>query len=156
MSRNAADPVRFDSVTFTTNSLGQNDPEVGDRCTVNGKDYVFVYNTGGSIIPAGYGAVPAAGTTLMSVTVSAATSNDAVVGVAVVSLSTAYYGWLQTRGYCNIEAGATISTSELIEIAANGVFAPVSNTTGNLAPALGKALDTIATDASGSAYINCF
>ena len=155
MAYNSVDPIRFDSVTFTTTSLGDNDPEVGDRATVNGTEYVFCYNDGGSTIAAGFGAVPAAGTSVMSVTVSAVTSDDICVGVAVASLSTGAYGWLATRGIVNIEAGETITTGEVFEIAANGEFAPLSNTTGNGAR-LGKALDTIATDASGSAYISCF
>ena len=156
MSGNSVGPVRFDSATFTTASLGDNDPQVGERAFIAGTDYVFCYNEGGSVIAAGFGAVPNGGMSVMSVTVSAATSDDAVCGVAVVSIAASSYGWLATRGVVNVEAGETMVTGELIEVAANGDFAPVSNTTGNAAPAVGKALDTIATDASGSAYINCF
>lgn len=155
MSNNSVGPIRFDSATFTTTSLGDNDPEPGERAFINGTEYVFAYNEGGTVIAAGYGAVPNAGMSVMSVTVSAATSDDTVVGVAVVSIAAASYGWLATRGVVNVEAGETMTTGERIEVAANGDFAPVSNTTGN-GPTLGKALDTIATDASGSVYINCF
>jgi len=150
-------PVAFESVSAVT---ATNTVELGTRRTVSGNEYVYVYNDGGSDINPGYAAVPAAGTTSYSCTVSATTSADIVFGVCKhTTLTTATYGWLLTRGYVNIETNAasgTVTTGTLIEVGANGDFSPVSNTTGNLSPAVGKALDTIVTGASGSAYVSCY
>jgi hypothetical protein len=50
----------------------------------------------------------------------------------------------------------TVVTGGLIEVGANGYGVPVSNTTGNKAPAFAKALNTIASSGTGDAYVRCF
>lgn len=154
-------PVTFDGgVSMVTSSLGANDPQVGAIKIEGGREYVFVYNDGGEQIDPGFGAVLQSGATGYSVTVSAVTSADIVVGVCRnATLTTATYGWLVRRGITPVEMNATsgtVAAGGLIEIAANGDFSPVSNTTANLAPAVGKALEAIVSSASGSAYISCY
>lgn len=161
MSFNRPLPVIFGGgVSMVTNSLGPNDPELGTRTNYEGREYVFVYNAGGQTINPGYGAVPNSAATNMTVTVSAATSNDVVVGVCRnAAIADGYYGWLVTKGITPIQMGATsgtVAARGLVEIGANGVFVPVSNTTGNGAPAVGVALAAIVSSASGNAYISCY
>ena len=161
MSFNSPYPLVFGGgVSMVTATLGANDPEVGTRVNVAGRDYVFVYNEADSQISPGYGAVPNSAATGMSVTVTAATSADCVIGVCRnATLTTATYGWLVTRGVTPVQMGATsasVAARGLIEIGANGVFVATSLTTGNKAPAVGVALAAIVSSASGNAYISCF
>lgn len=154
-------PINFAGVSMVTASLGKNDPEVGTKLTVDGRDYVFVYNGGTSQISPGYGAVPQSSATGYTVTVSAATSADFCVGVCRhATLTTGTYGWLVQHGITPVQLGATNSSTVaqrgLLEIGANGVFEAVSNTTGNKAPACAVALEAVATGASGSAFVSCF
>lgn len=160
MAYESVGPVIFGGISMVTSSLGSNDPEVGTVKVEGGREYVFVYNDGGEDINPGYGCVLQSGASGYSVTVSAVTSADIVVGVVRhATLTTGTYGWAVRRGITNIEMNATsgtVAAGDLIEIGANGDFNPVSNTTGNLAPALGKALEAIVSSASGSAYISCY
>jgi hypothetical protein len=155
-------PIQFGTKSLVTTSLGKNDPELGAlHHDADGRTYQFVYNDGGASVPVGCGVVPAAGATgAYSVTVTAATSADLVVGVCRhATLTTAAYGWVVVRGVTSVQMGATsgtVTTGGLIEVAANGYFVPVSNTTGNKAPAVGKALNTIASSGTGDAYVRCF
>jgi len=162
MGFNSAGPVAFSggpsNVTSALN-LGR-DPEVGQRAWFDGREYVFVYNDGGEQIDPGFGAVLQSGVSGYSVTVSAVTSADLVVGVCRnATLTTGTYGWLVSRGITPVEMNAssgTVAAGDLLEVGANGDFQKVSNTTGNLAPAIGKALEAIVSSASGSAYICCY
>jgi hypothetical protein len=160
MSFQGIAPIRFGSVSMVTATLGPNDPEVGTRTTVNGRDYVFVYNEGGTTISQGMGAVIFSTASGYSVTVSSVTSADICVGVCYhADIATTKYGWLVTKGIVPVEmmnTAGTVAAQGLIEIAGNGLFAPVSNTTGNKAPAVGKALAEIVSNASGAAYISCY
>ena len=160
MSYEGLSPIRFDSVSMVTATLGAGDPQVGDKCTTGGRDYIFVYNDGGEDIDPGLGATLQSGATGMSVTVSTVTSDDIVIGVCRhATLTTATYGWLVTRGITNLEMNATsgtVAAGDLLEIGANGDFQKVSNTTGNLAPAIGQALEAIVSSASGSCYVRCW
>ena len=160
MGQYGVSPIRFGSVSMVTASLGHNDPELGTRCQDNGIDYIFVYNDGGSQISPGYGAVLQSGVSGYSVTVSAATSTDLVVGVCRhATLTTGTYGWLVTKGITPVQmlaSSGSVASRGLIEIGANGLFAPVSNTTGNAAPAVGQALAAIVSGASGNAFISVF
>lgn len=157
MSYQSATPVMFSGgVSMVTNSLGANDPEIGTRTTVDGREYVFVYNGGGSTIAVGYGAVPNSAATNMTVTVSAATSADCVVGVCRnAAIADGYYGWLVTKGVTPVFVTGAVTVRNLIEVGANAHFAVTSNTTGNKAPSIGIALET-ASSALTSAYISCY
>jgi hypothetical protein len=153
-------PVAFDTPSMTTATPGRNDAQLGTRIQYEGNEYVFVYNDGNSRIPVGYGAVLQSGASGYSVTVSAATSADLMVGACkFASINTGYYGWLLTKGFGTVQmlaSSGSVASRGLLELGANGLFAPVSNTTGNAAPAVGQALAAIVSGASGSAFISVF
>lgn len=152
MSFNGLSPIRFGSVSMTTATLGPNDPKVGDRATVGGNSYIFVYNAGGQEIKKGYGAV-VSGVSGYSVTVSSTVSLLVGVGVAVASIATGYYGWLQTYGFAQVHnTSAAVAKGEGLSLAGDGLFV---NTSGITGPVYGKAMEAItATGASGTAFIN--
>lgn len=153
-------PILFGGgVSFVTTSLGPNDPKVGDSCKVGNEEYVFVCNIGADRqISPGFGCV-VSGVSGYSVTVSSTTSADILVGVCKHNtIATAGYGWVVTKGFCQvtmISTSGTVAAGGLIELAADGKFAPRSNTTGN-GNWVGKAMAEIISGASGTAYISCF
>lgn len=153
----SADPVRFYGVSHVTDTLSSKHPEVGARMSVGDEDYIWVYNTGANAqIPPGYGAV-LSGVTGYSVTVSSTSSADFLVGVCKhATITTGAYGWLVTKGFAPVEMGADYSAAagSLLELSDDGTFDIVSNTTGNVG-ACGKAMEAIASGASGSAFIKC-
>lgn len=152
-------PIRFKSPSFVTATLDGKEGLLGSRFIEGGDAYVLAYNGGNSEIPPGYGCVLQSGAVNMTMTISAVTSADLVVGVVKHStIPTASYGYLITKGFTEVEMGATsgsVASRGLLEIGANGVFVPVSNTTAN-GPVLGQALEAIVSSASGSAYISIF
>ena len=160
MSVNGLGPIRFDSVSLVTATPGDNDPEVGDKATVGGRDYLFVYNAGNSVIPTGHGAVLVAAATTYSCTVSSVSGEDMIIGVCRnASISTGYYGWLVTRGVTNVEMNATsgtVAAGQLLKCGVNGVFNALTIATGNLGGAIGQALEAVVSSASGSAYVRCW
>lgn len=154
-------PIRFGSLSMVTATLGPKDPEVGARCVDAGLEYAFVYNDADTQGIPGQGFVTNAGTTTgYSCTISATTSADIVIGVVKhATITTNTYGWVVVKGVTSVKMGATsgtVATGGLIEVAANGLFVPVSNTTGNKSPCVGKALNTIASSALGDAFISCY
>lgn len=149
-------PLSFGPVTAVTATRGANDPEIGTVRQEGANTYRYVYNDGNSAIATGKGCVLQSGASGYSVTVSSVTSADLLVGVAVNTMSSAYYGWVVTRGITSVLMGATsgsVAAGGLIELGANGLFVPASNTTGNLGGSCGKALAAIASSATGSAYV---
>jgi len=158
MAFESAGPVVFGGgKSMVTATLGANDPEVGTRKTFGDEEYVFVYNTGADAqINPGHGAVLSA-VTGYSVTVSSTSSSDILLGVCKhATITTAAYGWLMTRGFTSVEMGASYSATagDLLELAGDGTFDVKSNTTAN-ANFVGKAMEAIASGASGQAYISC-
>ena len=151
-------PVAFEPVTAVTATPGANDAQLGAIRQEGANTYIRVYNEGGANIAPGKGCVLQSGATNYSVTVSSVTSADLVVGVAVNTMTTGTYGWVCARGITSVQAATTVSIAvgSLFEIADNGVFVLVSNTTGNKAPPVGKALAGIASNATGSAFISVF
>ncbi len=157
MTYYSVDPVRFGvGISGTTTSLGANDPEVGYRTAVGDEEYVFVYNAGNSQINPTYGAVLSA-VTGYSVTVSSTTSVDFLAGVCKnATIATGEYGWLMTKGFTQVEMEAdnSCAAGEILALAADGEFALKSNSTGYPTPAVGKAMEAIASGGSGAAYIS--
>jgi hypothetical protein len=152
-------PLSFGPVTAVTATRGTNDPELGTRRSEGANEYLYVYNDANSTIATAKGCVLQSGASGYSVTVSSVTSADMLIGVAVNSITTGAYGWVVTRGITSVLMGATSATvaaGDMLELAANGVFVPVSNTTGNKGNACGKALAAIVSSATGSAYITAF
>lgn len=150
-------PIFFHDVTDVSSTPKV---DVGTQRVEGLNHYIYVYNDGGADITTGLGAVLQSGATGASVTVSSVTSADFLMGVAVNTLTTGTYGYLLARGIGTVQmkagASATVAAGGLIEVAANGFFAPVSNTTGNAAPACGKALAAITSGTSGSAFISVY
>jgi hypothetical protein len=161
MAFSSVGPIIFGGgVSMVTSSLGANDPEVGTRKWEGGREYVFVYNDCNSQIIPGLGTVIQSGASGYSVSVSAVTSADIVVGICRnATLTTGTYGWVVTKGVTSVKMNAssgTVAAGDLLEVGADGDFQKVSNTTGNLAPAIGKALEAIVSSAVGSAYVSCY
>jgi hypothetical protein len=151
----------FLPVSSTTATLGRNDPEIGTRCVRGGVEYMFVHNAASdSAISVGLGVTTIAGASSpYSVTISTVTSLDMVVGVGHVAIATSAYGWVVVKGRCTVKAMATsgtIASNEPFYIAANGLFAPASNTTGTDCNYVGKALAEIVSSATGWSVVNCF
>jgi len=152
----ANEPVRFLGVSSITNSLGANDPELGDRTTDGGKEYVFVYNTGSSTANVGHCCIVSA-VSNYSVTVSSVTNTDQAIGVVVHSgLATGEYGWLLTRGFAEVEMSPdnSAAVAQMLNLGPDGGFAQVSNTTGQASPYFAKAMEAMASGASGTAYVS--
>lgn len=147
-------------VSSTTTTPGVNDPEIGTRKLVGGVEYMFVYNANNSAVSVGLGVtVVTNASSPYSITITTVTSLDMVVGVGHVSIATAAYGWVVTKGRCTVKAMATSGTileNEPFYIAANGLFAPASNTTGTDCNYVGKAMADIVSSATGWAIVNCF
>lgn len=143
--------------SFTTDVLGPSDPKLGDRIEHGGAKYLFVYNAGGTQISTGQGCVPVAGGSNYSMTVSSVTMYDLLVGVCKnATIAAAGYGWVVTQGYTNIVTSANtgIAAGDVCVLAANGAFVPKASGIAFLAAPLVKALSTIASNASGSAYVS--
>lgn len=151
------EPIRFGGVSMITASLGINDPQVGARTRDGDEEYIFVQNVGSSTANIGHGVVVSA-VSGYSVTVSSTTSADFCIGVVKHSgLATGEYGWIVTKGFVDVEmitASGTVAAGDLIHMAADGEFAPVSNATGSKDNVVGKAMAAIVSGASGTAYIN--
>lgn len=149
------DPVRFQGPSFTTNSLGTNDPKVGDVACVGNEVYLFVYNNGNSQILPGDGVI-LSGVSGYSVTLSSTTSVDLLVGVVKhATIATGYYGYVCGRGFSTVNMGANLSAAAggLLILAADGKFTNKTISTGYAGGGNVKAMDAIASGASGLAYI---
>lgn len=151
-------PLRFGSVSFVTSSLGPNDPKVGDVIRDNNATYLFVNNVGSSTLSTGLACVVSA-VSGYSVTVSSTTSVDVAVGFCQhVDIPTGSYGWVVTRGYCQVTAIAssgTIAAGGSFYLGADGKVAPCSGNSAGNGAVIGKAMAAIVSSASGTAYVNC-
>lgn len=148
-------PVGFEPVTAVTATPSV---ELNTTRVEGANHYVYVYNDCNSSIPTAVGAVLQSGVSNMSVTLSSVTSADFLIGVAVNTMTTGQYGWLMTRGITSVKMGATsgsVAARGNLELAANGLFVPASNTTGN-GPVVGQALAAIVSSATGAAFISVF
>jgi len=160
MTNYANDPVYFRGESFVTDTLDGKTPDLGAVLHSGGREYVWVYNGCNSDLPPGIGLVPMSDASNYSLSLTSVTSADLLVGIVRnCTLTTGAYGWVVRRGITNIEMGgtsATVAAHGLCELAADGVFVTISNTTGNFAPAVVKALTAIVSNASGEAYVSCF
>jgi hypothetical protein len=146
---------RFGSVSMVTATLGPNDPKVGDRTRSGDEDYLFVYNAGGSTLGASYGATVSA-VTGYSVTVSTTTSVDFIVGVCKhADIPSGSYGWIVTKGFAQVEMGANNSAAAggMIGPGTDGAFGTIVSGIANYGNTVGKAMEAIASGASGAAFI---
>lgn len=158
MSYYHAAPVNFAGVSQVTASLGDNDPELGYVFRKGDEEYVFVYNAGGEQINPGEGCILSA-VSGYSVTVSSVTAVGWAFGVVKhATLTTDTYGWVMRKGFCPVEMSANNSAAagDLLVLGTDGLWANKSVSTGHIAPAAGKAMEAIASGASGQAYISIY
>lgn len=147
--------VYFESVSAVTATPSE---QLGAIRREGDEEYIYVYNAGNSQISPGLGAVVSA-VTGYSVTVSSVTGVDIAVGLCKhATLTTGTYGWLMTRGFGQVqmEADNSAAAGGLLTLASDGEWAFKSNSTGYPGPAQGKAVEAIASGASGSAYLKIF
>lgn len=160
MAFNSAGPVIFGGVSMVTATLGKNDPQLGARRWEEGREYVFVYNDCNSQMIPGNGLTLQSGASGYSLTLSSVTSADLLVGTIYhATITTGAYGWALTKGIGKIKMMATsgsVAVNGIAELGGNGLFYPASNTTGNIAGGVVKALEAIVSSAVGSAYISCY
>jgi len=155
-------PILFESVSGVTATMGINDAEVGTVCRVGDEEYIKVYNTGTSSIGTGRGGV-CSGVTGYSVTVSS-TSNDAFVGVCKhTAIPTLNYGWLVRKGFVSIQLQTDVSCAAGAKLIAgdDGGFqgsTPSTYTSAHLwqGNIYAKAMEAIASNVSGSAYVSIY
>lgn len=152
----SVDPVRFGvDISGTTATLGVNDPEIGSRCVVDELEYLFCYNAGGEQIGVGQ-PVTLSGVTGYSVTVSCITLVDLAIGARQHStMTTATYGWIATKGIGTVEMSPDEScvTGQILAVGAEG-FGLASQSTDFQTPTVAKALESIASGASGVAFFS--
>lgn len=149
-------PIRFVSPSFTTNTLGPNEPKVGDLIQSGNETLRFVYNGGGTQISTGQGCI-LTGVSGFTVTVSSTTSVDLLVGVCKhATIAASYYGYVVVNGFTPVVLSANVSATagQLLILADNGNFIQKTISTGFVSPGLVKCMDAIATSASGIAYVN--
>lgn len=151
-------PVRFGTVSMVTLTLGVNDPEIGTVCREGDEQYIFVFNSGNSVINPGNCAT-VSGTTNYSVTVSTVVDTDMIIGVCKhATFATSAFGWLMQRGFTAINASAAIAINpgDKVYPATNGFFTNVvvsAATTGYGFP-VGKCVASAASASTvGAAYI---
>lgn len=153
-------PVRFLGVSGTTATLGKNDPKIGDECQEGSTKYLFVYNDCNSSLAVGNGVILQSGASGYSVTVSSVTGDRFIGCVKNAAIATACYGWVATKGFTTVQMMASSGTASAaqtpLQAAANGLWAPASNVTGNIGGMQGWSLAVIASSSSGNAYISLY
>jgi hypothetical protein len=141
----------FESVTQTTLTPSV---DLGTRRYEGGKEYIYVYNGCGASITSGYGCT----VSLLSgytVTVSSTTQVNHCVGVANVTMATATYGWIQTKGFVKIKLGAdnSMALNDPMKLGTDGLFGVNSVSTGNIDLQCGFSIQAVASAGSGSIYL---
>lgn len=123
-------PIMFGGISGTTATRGK-DPEPGTRVNYAGREFVYIYNAGGTAVAPGKLVVAATGTAGYSCTVSAATYGIPV-GVCVhATIAAASYGWVCYRGTCEVAIPSACAQGTVIAVNTNGVFATyICGTTG--------------------------
>lgn len=146
---NIAEAVKADDlVSFST--LPMYTP--GVRTLQSGNEYIYIFNAGNSAISTGKYVVPDlnAGTSLSSgysVTITNASLNGYMVGVAQNTINTNTYGWVMTKGYSFIvpDSGA-VSAAAGVELAlgTDGGFI-AAGATFSTAPRFGVTINSFVT-----------
>jgi len=160
MAFEGIDPVQFGvGVSSTTLTQGVNDPQLGTKITKGGNDYVFVYNSGGTATQNQIVCLNS-GASGYSVTVSSVVETGYFFGVAAnTALTAAAYGWVLTRGFCDLEPVTAVASGNILIAGLNGQVEPpavATNATAWRGPV--QAIAQEATIACGAAkcYINAF
>lgn len=145
-------PVNVESVSSVTATpsvqLGSVRMEAGDS-------YIYVYNTGSSTAGVGRGVIISA-CTGYSVTVSSVTNIGGFFGVVKhTAIPTGSYGWVLTRGFTPVVAGATaIVSGGGLEVGVDGAFVHGAGT--NTSVIQGYCVTATAAGGTGYGYVRCF
>lgn len=145
-------PAIGESVSNVTTDPGNHSP--GERVLYAGEEYVYVYNGGGEQAIPGQGMIVSAGSGA-TVTVSSLTNAGMFHGVVKhATITTAAYGWLLVRGYCdnleNVMASTAVAAGDLLEPGADGDWAAH----GSAVPCA-KAMAATGSAGSFAAYVFC-
>ena len=131
---------------------------IGGTTVWKGDSYTYVFNGGNSEIPPGFGVIITA-TSGYTVTVSSLSGITPCFGVVRhATISTGDYGFVQTNGFCPLEADAdtALSAGDNVVLGDDGVHTRKTAAGNYLANAHGYMQDTAASGASAIAFINCF
>ena len=141
----------FESVSQTTLTPSV---DLGTRRVEGGKEYIYVYNGCGASITSGYG-VCVSLSSGYTVTVSSVTQVNHCVGVANYTFATATYGWIQTKGFCQIvlSANNSMAVNDPIKLGTDGKFGVNSVATGTIDLQCGFSIEAAASGASGKIYL---
>lgn len=152
----ASGPFRYDQVFFESVSTTTLVPSVdlGTPRIEAGKEYRYVYNGGGASITSGYG-VTVSLLTGYTVTVSSVTQVNHCVGVANYTFATGTYGWIQTKGFCQIvlSANNSMALNDPIKLGTDGLFGVNSVATNNIDLQCGFSVEAKASGLSGKIYL---
>lgn len=101
-------PVEMESVSNVT---ATNSVDLGTVRYFNGEEYIYVYNAGtGQINPGMYATLSA--NSGYSVSPTGITMYDLPIGFAKhTTLTAGTYGWLLTRGFCNVMTKSNVSVA---------------------------------------------
>lgn len=119
--------VMFESVSNVTATPSI---QIGARTTINGEDYLYVYNGGADTATKDHGVII---TAMTGYTISLQSTTGVVGFVGLVKhadIPAASYGWVMTRGFGQAMAPATVSlpTGEPHCAGGSGVFSPFTGT----------------------------
>jgi len=139
---------------------------LGSRRREGLNDYIYCYNVGNSEIYPGYGVVLSANSQC-SVTLTTITGDVCFAVVKHATMTTGTYAWLCTKGPAKVEIGDTVIadhtavTGTPVALMSLGKFYGIvsgsagTGTTWSAFGVVGVTLDSIATNASGSVWLNC-
>lgn len=157
-------PVLVDSISMVTATPKYS---IGDRVCYKGDEYVYVYAKT-KTCPVGFGVCVGANTatTSYSVTITASTDSDnGFIGIVKhVDIQKSEYGWVQTKGFCSIGAGANTALSidnQVIMCGTTGTQGNMSRITDHTAysqmaftpRAVAKVITSGTTDATATCYL---
>ncbi len=129
--------------------------QLGVKHFKSGNEYVYVYNAGNSVIGTGKYCVIAGASSGCSVTVTNASLAGWMAGVAQNTISTAYYGFIMTRGLSLISTDSgEVSAASGVDLAlgTDGGFV-AAGATFSTAPRFGYTMNSFVTGATSKAWI---
>ena len=129
--------------------------QLGTKLFKSGNEYAYVYNDGGANIGTGKYCVIKGGTSGCSVTVTNASLGGWMAGVAQNTISTAYYGFVMTRGVSLISTDSgEVSAASGVDLAlgTDGGFV-AAGATFSTAPRYGYTIGSFVTGATSKARI---
>lgn len=152
-------PVVFQGVSSVVSAASKVKHRLGERVVFEGNEYCYVYNAGGAEIDQYHGCVLSA-VSGYSVTVSSVSAVSPLFGVAAhVTIPTANYGWVLTKGIANVandRDDSALTAGGTIYLGADGRFDSVDNigtqTNVTIAPTCGHMLFAPSSGTTGTSY----